>query len=471
MILDIEMEWADLRGAVLEQIVPKDTEVEALKAFISRTEGSLTHHLREASLGASVEVHGSASRGTWLSGDNDVDVFMVLDAGYERSVLPRVLEAVKGYLVSGWTEAYAEHPYLKAEVDVFQVDFVPCFRVDPREGLTSATDRTPLHSLFVRERLSTQDREEVRLLKKFMKGVGVYGAEVKVGGFSGYLCELLVIHYGSFEAVLEAAEGWRRGHALDILGGSSAEALHKRFPEPLIVVDPVDPSRNVASAVSETVFWELSAASRAFLGAPSERFFFPREEEVGRDELLEQIEAHGSELLFVVVEDGDAEVPDVLWGQLYKSERALEGALRKEGFEVLRSGAWSDESSRHALIFELESGVLPPTAMRRGPPVRMAEDSERFIEAHVGEESTVSGPWIRGDRWWVEVRRRERDARVFVEALLSDGGSSIGVSHNLVARVRDGGVVLLNGEVGDYLAPGLSQFLHRFLKGRPAWLE
>ena len=33
-----------------------------------------------------------------------------------------------------------------------------------------------------------------------MQGIGVYGAEIKVGGFSGYLCELLVMKYGGFHA-------------------------------------------------------------------------------------------------------------------------------------------------------------------------------------------------------------------------------------------------------------------------------
>jgi tRNA nucleotidyltransferase (CCA-adding enzyme) len=37
-----------------------------------------------------------------------------------------------------------------------------------------------------------------------MKGTGVYGAEAKVEGFSGYLTELLVINYGSFPKALEA---------------------------------------------------------------------------------------------------------------------------------------------------------------------------------------------------------------------------------------------------------------------------
>ena len=42
-----------------------------------------------------------------------------------------------------------------------------------------------------------------------MKGVGVYGAEIRVGGFSGYLCELLTLSFGSFTDILKAVSDWK----------------------------------------------------------------------------------------------------------------------------------------------------------------------------------------------------------------------------------------------------------------------
>ena len=37
-----------------------------------------------------------------------------------------------------------------------------------------------------------------------------HGSEFKVGGFAGYLCELLIIHYGTFLNVLKyAADEWK----------------------------------------------------------------------------------------------------------------------------------------------------------------------------------------------------------------------------------------------------------------------
>jgi len=463
--------WDETRNGILEKIVPKEDEVENVEGFCEKVEQELSERLSEAGYRAVAEVHGSVARGTWLAGVRDFDVFIVLDRGHDRGDLPGVLDVVKEYVGEGWTEAYAEHPYVIADIDGFTVEFVPCFRMDPREGLVSATDRTPLHTGFVNERLDPELRDEVRLLKRFMMGVGVYGAEVRVGGFSGYLCELLAIALGSFEAVLKRAATWKPGEVVDPVGASDPVHLRKRFTEPLIAPDPVDPGRNVASAVSETRFWEFSAASRAFLEEPGRSFFFPPAEEVDIAATLDAIRDWGLDLLFIVVEDGEVEVPDILWGQLYRSERAVLRALVKEGFVVVRSGAWSDEESRHFLVFELESAVLPAVVRRMGPPVGMAEDSERFIEAHGDAGETVSGPWVEEGRWWITARRREPEVRGFFSSTLHDGGIGIGVSRGVAERIMAGHRVLLGDEIGEFLDAGLASYLDRFLKGRPGWFD
>jgi len=456
---------------MLERITPGEAEIKAVEEFCERTEGELTARLQEAGLEAVAEVHGSAARGTWLKGERDIDVFIVLNSGYDRAVLPRGLDVVKAYVGEGWKEAYAEHPYIQAVVEGFDVEFVPCFRFDPRRGLISATDRTPLHTQFVNEHLTPAGCAEVRLLKRFMQGVGVYGAEVKVGGFSGYLCELLVIHFGSFEAVLGAASSWKRRKVVDITGDADPGGLRKRFREPLILVDPVDQGRNVASAVSDTALWTFAAAARAFLKGPAEKFFFPEEPVVDSSALLEALSGRDSSLLFVTVEDDDVDVPDVLWGQLYKAEKVIAKLLVKQEFRVIRSAAWSDEASRHILVFELESATIPGVMRLKGPPVEMAESSERFLQAHIDAESTVSGPWIEGRRWWVETRRQQTDARMLLLSALRDGGRSIGIPRRLGVKMAHGCEVLVDGEISGHLQGGFARFLDRFLKGRPGWLE
>jgi len=466
------MEWGELRKLILRRIRPSVKEERLVEAFCRRVSGELSERLREAGFKAVAEVHGSVAKGTWLSGERDLDIFILLDPRYDREVIPRVLEVVKRYLGSGWVEAYAEHPYLQARIDEFQVDFVPCFRVKPGEPLKSATDRTPLHTAYVKEHLRPEQRDEVRLLKRFMKGVGVYGAELKVGGFSGYLCELLIIHYGSFEELLEAAARWRRGMVIQLEVGQDPRELRRRFGTPLIVVDPIDPNRNVAAPVSEDSFWSFIAASRGFLRAPSEIYFYPREEKPTAQEVLEALRHRGSDLLFLVIPDRDVDVPDILWGQLYKAERALRGLLERWGFKVLRSSAWSDEASRHILIYELETATLPSVEKHMGPPVEVVEHSERFLRKHLGSAETLSGPWIEDGRWWILTRRRWTKADELLRHHLEvDGGRGIGVPKRLSRRIREEFSLLLNEGIEPYLEGEFIGFLHRFLRGRASWLN
>ncbi len=467
--MEDSVKWEELRDEILRRITPSCEEEESLRRLCSRLERDITGLLGEAGIEGVARVHGSAARGTWLAGEKDIDLFMILDPRYDRTVFQRALDVVKMYLGSGWVEAYAEHPYIKSFIDGFDVEFVPCYRVEPGRRLYSATDRTPLHTSFVNENLSPERRSDVRLLKQFMKGIGVYGAEVKVGGFSGYLCELLIISLGSFEEVLLRASNWRKGEVIDITGRWREDDLRRMFQNPIIVVDPVDPSRNVASAVSDTSAWTFVAAARSFLKRPRKVFFF-HEVEADPAILLKALRGRDPPLLFLLMPDESPPVPDILWGQLHKAERALSGLLERRGFKVLRSSSWSDEASRHIIVFELESLEIPGTMRLMGPPVEMAEDSERFLKAHLKAESTITGPWIEGERWWVGLRRRYTDARNLLDEALRRGGREIGIPRILNERIMKGFKILLNEEIKDLLEGDFIRFIMDFIRGRPVWL-
>jgi tRNA nucleotidyltransferase (CCA-adding enzyme) len=406
-------------------------------------------------------------RDTWLKGLKDIDLFIVLDRSYGRKILPKVLEAMKDYVGEGWVEAYAEHPYIQAWIDGFKVELVPCFRTSIGEKLLSATDRTPLHTEYLGEHLEPEMKDEVMLLKQFTKGLGVYGAEIKVGGFSGYLCELLILNYGTFDELIDRATGWRRKETITF----TEEPPKKKFRDPLIVVDPVDPKRNVASALTGESFWTFVAAARAFKENPDKRFFYPKPGRMNRNELLEAMESSGMDHLFLVIDDGEVDIPDSLWGQLQKTEAALSQLLEERSFPLVRSGTWSDEAMRHILVFQIASTSIPSTALHLGPPVDLEEDGERFIQAHLGAESTVSGPGIRGSKWWVVTKREFDDALKLLIASLRFGGRDLGVSRKIAEKIKASSRVLLNYEISPYLEDGFEEYLEQFLKGRPGWLE
>jgi len=260
---------------VIARAVPTEDERKDTVSFSQETVKRLAEELQRSGIEADVQVQGSMAKDTWLAGEKDIDLFILLPRTYEKDDFPRVLEVVKRVAGKDWLEAYAEHPYIQADIDGYTIDFVPAFKIEKAEEARSSVDRTPLHTQYVNGHLSQEIKNEVRLLKRFMHGTGTYGAEIKVGGFSGYLCEILVLYYGSFHKTLKAASRWRKKQVIDVeryYEGLEEEA-RKIFQDNLIVVDPVDKGRNVASAVRESRLSEFLVAARWFLENPDIEFF------------------------------------------------------------------------------------------------------------------------------------------------------------------------------------------------------
>jgi tRNA nucleotidyltransferase (CCA-adding enzyme) len=308
-----------------------------------------------------------------------------------------------------------------------------------------------------------------------MKGIDVYGAEIRVGGFSGYLCELLVLHCGSFVDVLEAFARHRERIVVDIEGHyrSREKEVNLLFSEPLVVVDPVDKARNVASAVQSQKLYDFVAAAQAFLKTPSAKFFYPTKTRALSIRGIEQrLQKRGSAVVFVVFE-GVETVPDVLWGQLYKSQRSLQKLMELNDFKLLRDAVWSDEKSLNMFVFELEHWCISPVKLHLGPPLERESECERFIAKYVDNADAVCGPYVKGGRWVVLVRRRFTDACTLLKEKLRDGGRNAGVAEGVSQTLKKGFDVLVNEEIARVYERNkeFAVFLTEFLSGRPKWLE
>ena len=429
----------------------------------------------KANVEARVRVEGSVAKDTWLRKEPDIDIFLQLPASTPREALGSVClkiarEATKGFRQ---VERFAEHPYLEAFVNSTRVNIVPCFRSKPNKWL-SATDRTPYHTDFAKPRLNDKLRNEIRLLKQFMKGIGVYGAEIKVGGFSGYLCELLTLQYRSFTDVLKAAAAWRKLWAIDYLGyyRGKEEDLPKIFAEPLIVVDPVDRGRNVASAVRQDRFVEFVAASRQFLKSPAEEFFFPPMTKIlNRAQLTRSMKKRGTALVLVKIEQVEA-VPDILWGQLYKTQRSLRRLLTQNDFQVINDVAWSNEVGLSMLLFEVEDRFLSLARKHFGPPIEKRAECERFLRKHVKASTTVSGPRLENERWVVEVKRKHVDVVDLLQENLKQGGRQVGVAGLISKAFATKVNVLVNEEMASVYGANhdFAEFLTEYINGKPRWL-
>lgn len=464
----------EILDAVSKKISPSSVENAKIARIADNMRLKVSEAASAAGLEADVSLDGSVAKDTWLSGEADLDIFMRVSPDLTREELEtRCLDVAKK-AAGSYVERYAEHPYVETSIEGVRVNIVPCFKVEKGKW-KSATDRTPFHTEYMKAKLDERLKNEVRLTKKFAKGIGVYGAEIRVSGFSGMLCETLTLNYGSFEELLRAATIWKRGQLVDVeryYQGLESE-IPDLFPEPLVVVDPVDKGRNVAAAVAESNMWLLVAASRCFLQRPSLDFFYPPAiRPLTAKQLTAGLAKRGSDTIFILFGKVEA-VVDVLWSQLYKTENSLRNLLRANGFEILRTASWSDERKCNVIALELESRKLSQAVRHLGPPVTRAAESERFLGKYVGLPETVSGPWVERDRWVVEKKRRHTDAVALIRASLRDGGKEIGVANRIAPVLRRKFRVLVNGEIVDVCRGNrdLNSFLTGYLAGRPAWLE
>ncbi len=434
----------------------------------------------KASLQAEVRLDGSVAKGTWISDYRDVDIFMRVSPELTKKqlrdvCLPIAKRALKPNVV---VERFAEHPYVESVVPLergsLRVNVVPCYDVVPGNWL-SATDRSPFHTQYVRAHLTEQQRDEVRLLKAFMRGIGSYGADIKTGGFSGMLCETLVIARNEFLNVLADFTEWRVDRYIDVENyyQDRSREIRKIFREPLVVIDPVDKGRNLGAAVQQEQLWNFVAAARHFMSNPSTSFFKEQHaRELNGPEFLRLLKMRGSSIICVATGEIDT-VVDILWSQLYRTQRALTNLLLNYDFEVIRSAAWSDERNLNVLLFELETNQLPVSKKRKGPPVTRPAESSSFIAKHRRNESTVAGPWIEGERWAVQKKRTAISANTLLVSAVSGGGKRVGVASRVSRAFKKKANVVEGPAIGRLLSgnPEFGRFMRTYLSGRPTWLD
>jgi tRNA nucleotidyltransferase (CCA-adding enzyme) len=462
---------------ILGKITPTQADRAKITALAKGLQQKVLRACQEQGVKATVRVEGSVAKDTWLREEPEIDVFMRLPTTIPRRSLGEISLKIARKATEGASqqiERFAEHPYLEAFIGEVRLNIVPCYDVKQGEWL-SATDRTPFHTDYVKKHLNEALRDEVLLLKKFLQGINAYGAEIKTGGFSGYLCELLILHHKSFSETLRAFASYTQRTAIDIEGyyAGREKELKLLFPEPLVIVDPVDKARNVASAVQPQKLHTLVGAARAYLKTPNAEFFYPPKINALTEKALKnKLDNRGSSLIFLTLGNIEA-VPDVLWGQLYKTQRALRKLAELNDFKVLRDAVWSDEKTLTVFTFELEQRVLSGVKKHLGPPLKREKESENFLSKYASNDGVVSGPYIEKGRWVVELQRRFQDIVELLKEKLEDGGRNIGVAELMTQAFRKKLDVLVNSEVVQVYRGNkeFAEFLTGFLSGKPFWLD
>lgn len=341
---------------------------------------------------------GSIAKETYLWDSLDVDLFLVFPGTVSEKELEVIGLSVGRKVLTDKEECFAQHPYVRGMFEGFKTEIVPCYQISDASEKRSAVDRTPLHTKYVVEHLGADQHTEVRLFKQFLKGVGCYGAEAVIEGFSGYLCELIILYYGTFQKTIEEGSEWKQGVPLRLDTGETPF-----FDTPLVFIDPVDSERNVASALVREKFDLFVKACQAYRGKPGVLFFFPHSV---KPWTLDAIQKKLGDRNVIGVEFQRPDIiPENLYPQLRKATSAITDAALSQGFNSDDTTYYMTDERVGVILFPRET-VLSSTVLHMGPPTHLKRNTREFLDKWRGHERAIRPPFEQDGRWYVEIQRK-----------------------------------------------------------------
>ncbi|MCK4555109.1 MAG: CCA tRNA nucleotidyltransferase [Candidatus Aenigmarchaeota archaeon] len=417
---------------VLQKITPSQKEVKETTEMFSKIQQFI-----RVEFGLPAELMGSIAKSTFIAGDKDMDIFVLFSPSTPRKMLEKkgleIGKAVfKKFNRGKFQISYAEHPYTKGLIGKFHVEVVPAYLVSDAGKIQSAVDRTPFHTAFVKK--SLKKNHDVLLLKKFLKGIECYGSDLKKKGFSGYLCELLIIKYGSFEKTLKASQCFRHQEIVDLENHHSkkdAQKIKKMFSgQPLIFIDPVDKNRNVAAVLSPEKLARFIFHARSFLEKPKESYFFPRQKKADKKQAMEFYKKTNTRIVALTFEKPDL-IEDILYPQLRRLAGTLAMHAKHAGFKVFDSWVFADAECGIAL--EVRDEIIPKQFVIEGPSVfNSPKHQERFVKTH-------SMVWFRNEKYYALSARAETDICKLLSKILRGTKRSMhdmGIPGNFIMPIR-----------------------------------
>jgi len=370
------------------------------------------------------DLGGSYAKGTWVSekpvDDVDIDIFVKFNKKTSekdfRNIGTKIgfesLEKYKPYT------RHAEHPFVEAIVDGTRVNVVPCYDVNKGEW-QSATDRSIYHTKFMKQKLTSSMKGDVRILKKFLQHIEVYGAEIAKEGFSGYVSEVLIFYFGSFEKTIKKISELKKGQ---VVGKTM-----KKFDSPIVLIDPIDNNRNLGTAISIDNLGKFVLASRAFLKKPSKKFF--------KKPVSNRIMKNADKIIVVQFRFKDRS-DDIIWGQIKRASNALKTQLELGGFTVLRNSSVKDEKENAALIFLLHTKKIEISLVRSGPEISSKEHCEKFIAANLKKSQLM---WINEEGKMQSLQKRKHDdVKLFLRDILKNNLKNSGIPKGLEKDFKKG---------------------------------
>ena len=390
--------------AVITKIKPSEWERKKVHKIVN----TFLENTRPKLRGLKIVLGGSFAKDTWLSGDHDIDLFVKFPYNLYRK---KNLSELLAKRLSNYNLVHGSRDYFQVQYKGYLFELIPVLDIKTQSKAVNITDVSPLHALWVQDNINHL-ADDIRLVKAFAKANNIYGAESYIQGFSGYLLEVLTIYYKGFFNLLKAASSWKEPEFIDIHAHYKNKThafrdLNKSKLSSLVVIDPVQKSRNAAAALSSEKFHRFVETCRKFIHFPSEKFF--EQKQVDIKTLKDR--AAANTLLYIELKPLEGK-KDVIGCKIMKAFSLLKERMHSSGFEFIDTG-WEFSKEKSKLWFILQDSILPEKRKHYGPRIDDEKNKLHFIQKwHSHEIHEEQG------RIHVFVKREHRKADDFAKHFL-----------------------------------------------------
>ncbi len=329
-------------------------------------------------------IGGSYAKGTMLKGTKEIDIFVMFD--YKKfknknSELSMLLESKLNQSRFKFERLHGSRDYFSTTYSGVTFEIIPILEIGKPEQALNITDISPLHVKWVLKNINEGRRSTVLLLKGLLKANMLYGAESYIQGFSGYVCEILGIYYNNFVNLLNSVAKWKPCTFIDSeqYYRTKDEALinlNASKVTPLLIIDPVQKTRNAAAAVNRENMLKFITLAKEFLSKPSINYF--KKKQLNINEI--KMQYPGKPLVWLEA----TPLPkkrDVAGAKLLKLYKRIIRECKDYGFKLMFSDWEWDEKSKARFVFVFGS-KLRKIRIVKGPRADQKEHAARFKTKH-----------------------------------------------------------------------------------------
>jgi len=394
---------------LLKQVISSIKPDKEYETQILGKANSIIKKLNSGLKDSKAKLGGSGAKGTWLK-TFDADIFVKFNYKKYRGKSNGLSDIVGKFLKKHYKikRLHGSRDYFQIQLNDFTFEIIPIIDIKSADQALNITDVSPLHSNFVLKHKRL--RNDMRLTKQFFKAAHVYGAESHIKGFSGYVCEILTIYYGSFEKTINAVSKWKFQETIDVKGFFNKKNIFmelnkSKLNSPLIVIDPVQKDRNASAALDSEKFDIIRFRAKEFLKKPSMDFFMVKL--LSENDLKKKFKKN----LIILKALSLNKKEDISGAKMLKAFHFIENSLKDHGFEIIESDMVWNYKGESLLYYYLKKDNLSQMKEIFGPPQKMKNHVLLFKKKH---KKVI----IRNNRMIAIEKRKHVDARSFVKEII-----------------------------------------------------